>query len=170
MNWTNKLVLYKKILLFQNNNIKFMPWDIKKICKKYKWSIIPYDANQETVTEISEDGFCFHDKGNFHIFYNKGKPIPRQKFTIAHEVGHIILNHHKYISPKILQCGGTGLWEEQANIFAQNILFPIKYAQILKGYPTTEVARQLGLSKQMVEVRYNKLQEDLFWIKKIKNR
>lgn len=49
------------------------------------------------------------------VAYNRSMPPARMKFSLAHELGHIVLNH------KI----GQEQWEEdEANHFARHLLFP----------------------------------------------
>lgn len=49
------------------------------------------------------------------VAYNRSMPPARMKFSLAHELGHIVLNH------KI----GQEKWEEdEANHFARHLLFP----------------------------------------------
>ncbi|MGB5686821.1 MAG: XRE family transcriptional regulator [Candidatus Electrothrix sp.] len=60
------------------------------------------------------DGFTIFGKGNTPlIFVNKDMPWCRIRFTLAHELGHIVMNHvHR---PEI---------EEEANEFASSFLMP----------------------------------------------
>ncbi len=61
------------------------------------------------------DGFsCFLDK-NYFIFINSRLPGDRLRFTIAHELGHIIMRHDDTLNP---------LSDEEANQFASEFLIP----------------------------------------------
>lgn len=167
--WASKHALYKMIHSFIVDNPDFMYTDITLFCKSKGWNIIPYEDNDKELLQISKDGYTFYENNTFSIFYNKDKPCPRQRFTIAHEIGHIILYHHFYVPTKILMNNkNKGLWEYQADTFAQNILFPVEWVQNLKGQNISNIAKYLGLSREMVNVRYKNLNEDLYWFNEIR--
>ena len=92
---------------------------------------------------------------HFHLTFTS---IPRQRFTVAHELGHCLL--HK----------GNGLYnrepsendnpvEQEANVFASRILAP---ACVLWGIGVTS-AKQISdicnISTQSAEFRWERLQE-----------
>lgn len=170
--WTSRYVLYEMIFEFLKDNPNFLYTDIFKFCMGKEWIVIPYTNDCKELIKISEDGYTFYENGRFSIFYNKDMPETRQKFTIAHEIGHIIMYHHIYVTSKTLMMGGDckRIWEYQADTFAQNILFPVSLAQHLKNRPNYEIANFLGVSKEMVNVRYSKLAEDLLWFRKINTK
>lgn len=65
------------------------------------------------------DGFsCFLNKGYF-VFINSRLSGDRQRFTIAHELGHIIMQHDNSLNPKS---------DDEANQFASEFLIPEKEA------------------------------------------
>ena len=171
MEWTSPQYLYTKIYEFQKKYPDFFITSLSKFCKDQGWNLIPYSTYEKVAKEISEDGFCYIDGGEYNIFYNKTKPPTRQKFTICHEIGHIYLNHHKTVNPKLLKYNGryTGIWETQANIFAHNILMPVEYMDIMKPFGVEEVSKGFGLSRSMVEVRFAKLEQDKKWLRAVEN-
>lgn len=65
----------------------------------------------------SDYGYSVKDdkKTRFDVFYNDTKDFVVQRFTLAHELGHIVLSHRK------------DEWVEnsEANCFARNFLCPI---------------------------------------------
>lgn len=64
------------------------------------------------------DGMAIPDDENIPIIYlNRNKPPDRQRFTLAHELGHIVM-HSDYI-PKIIDNV-----EEEADRFASEFLMP----------------------------------------------
>lgn len=63
----------------------------------------------------SEHGFTAKHKNDYIIYYNEQKDTTTIRFTLAHELGHIILGHTR-----------DGYAENQeANCFARNLLCPI---------------------------------------------
>lgn len=171
MEWTSPQYLYTKIYEFQQKYPDFFFTPPSKFCKDQGWNLIPYSNYEKVAKEISEDGFCYIDKGEYNIFYNKTKPPTRQKFTICHEIAHIYLNHHKTVNPKLLKYGSkfTGVWETQANIFAHNILLPVNYMDTIQAFGAKSISESFGLSQAMVEVRLAKLEQDKKWLKAVEN-
>ncbi len=76
--------------------------------------LIPYSslspAKQKVCIEASSDGFVLIDT----IYYNESRYEKRIRFTIMHEIGHIMLNHNT----------STSEIEREANFFARFILAP----------------------------------------------
>lgn len=58
------------------------------------------------------------------IFLNRTQPPDRMRFTIAHELGHMMLQHHMQPSPEM---------EDEANTFASSFLMPAD--DILAHFP-----------------------------------
>ena len=79
----------------------------------------------------SEDGFSFRRRDEYLIVYNSSPDIPitRQRFTIAHELGHYVLQHRSQ----------TDMEEREADCFARNLLAPrrlaLKYSIDFRDYP-----------------------------------
>lgn len=169
LNWKSKFYLYLKIREFQDNNNIKVKCDIKKLCREKGWHLCPYNKeNFNELYSISEDGFSVYQNNEFYIFYNPNMNKNRINFTIAHEVGHIFLLHHFYVNSDVLMYGGKGIWEDHANLFAQNILMPNQITEELKTkYNVETLAKFFGVSYQMVTTRINKLYADNLWFRKI---
>ncbi|NLY09402.1 MAG: ImmA/IrrE family metallo-endopeptidase [Tissierellia bacterium] len=162
--WTNKKYLYNKINEFNKKNPGFICSPLPKFCESKGINLIAYNESNSHLINISKDGFSFLEDSEYSIFYNVNQQKPRQRFTIAHELGHIFLNHHNFLSPRLLRFGKNGLWEEQANIFARNILIPADwedYASTLSNY---DAAFIFGVSQQMLSVRKKTFGEDKYWM------
>ncbi len=65
----------------------------------------------------SEMGFTFFDrkKKRWEIFYNDTKCETTIRFTLAHELGHIVLEHDE----------DNDVHDKEANCFARNLLAPV---------------------------------------------
>lgn len=167
--WMSKHTLYKMIHSFLLDNPDFIYTDIDIFCKSKGWNLIPYNNTNTELMLISKDGYTFYENNVFSIFYNKDMPKGRQRFTIGHEIGHIILYHHLYVPSKILTNNqNRGIWEYQADTFAQNILFPVEWVGNLKGQSVNNISMYLGVSREMINVRYKNLSEDLYWFNEVK--
>jgi predicted transcriptional regulator len=99
---------------------------------------------------------------SFSIFVPTHTPIERDKFTIAHELGHFVLHYLLSSEPSVkaseFQASryGDGLVEVEANGFAGSFLMPKE--QFLASFYERKgnlfaVARMFGVSRKAAEVR-----------------
>lgn len=173
MDWKSKDYLYYKILQFHIENDVRANIDLEALCKKNNWHLVPYPNKQlQTLKTISKDGFTVKDKNNFFIFYNpelKQNCYGRYRFTIAHEIGHIYLYHHLFVNNEILMYTDKkgAVWEDHANIFAQNALLPIKYKKYYKNNNTRDIQNKFNVSREMVITRLGKMYKDELFARKI---
>lgn len=104
-------------------------------------------------------GFC--DFGAAKLFVNAEDLIQRQTFTIAHELGHWILhrdyfNNHpeRYsILPRFQKTERSNPFEQEANMFAANLLVPRRLLSPVKNAPVAELASIFAVSREMMEIR-----------------
>jgi Zn-dependent peptidase ImmA (M78 family) len=62
--------------------------------------------------------------GEAHIYVNVGQALTRQRFTVAHEIGHLILHEPGRAFRDTWSSTDTNIAEVQANNFAANLLMP----------------------------------------------
>lgn len=87
----------------------------------------------------SELGACAYNRNSekYVIFYNDTKNnIGLKRFTIAHELGHIFLNHHNKAETNIMMRKGISdqkykIFENEANCFARNLLAPYHLVSLI---------------------------------------
>lgn len=106
-----------------------------------------------------------NDIDDIYIFIPNYTSTVRNRFTVAHEVGHYILHSpnardgEKYIDNRF----GTGRVETEANWFAAGLLVPTgglrKYLEGDGGKDAFSIAMNFGVSGRVAEFRYNTLQE-----------
>ncbi|MEM1105759.1 MAG: ImmA/IrrE family metallo-endopeptidase [Pseudomonadota bacterium] len=78
------------------------------------------------------------------VFLNRGQPADRQRFTLAHELGHIIM--HRIPSPSM---------EDEANAFASALLMPVHDIKRALGKKVT--IQKLAVLKPVWRVSMNAL-------------
>lgn len=102
--------------------------DPLEICKQFGWQLVPYQELSEktgmTISELRElgEGFTLQVDGQTKIAYLEG---PEEAFTIAHEIGHIIMGHLNSKRYKVQEGKKLGLHEDheaQADEFAAALL------------------------------------------------
>lgn len=102
---------------------------------------------------ITATGLSFEQGGEFFLAYLPSGNSRRDRFTIAHELGHILLGH---VSPSRIY---TPYQEEQANIFASRILAPLVLIKHYELRDAEEVGAFFGLSKEASENRLKRFHE-----------
>lgn len=112
-------ILVKILDVYKDCGIQSFPIDCYSILRHYGYRIFTYqnirDINErlyEYCRNYSEDAFRYG--ANRIIAYDETKSPFRVRFSIMHELGHIMLEHSK-------ECSYN---EHQANFFASNILAP----------------------------------------------
>lgn len=116
--------------------------------------------------EISGELVC--DNGSFSININANDPPTRQRFTLAHELGHYVrhreligsgldddrayrsTNHGRYFNTRI-----GPAQETEANKFAANLLMPWHLIEEMQtdGLTRSQIAKRLGVSEHAVAIR-----------------
>lgn len=106
------------------------------------------------------------DDNSFEIYVSASDGKRRQKFTIAHEIGHYLIHYLGNISKnpqttyRRTSVAVGGHQEYEANVFAANLLMPEnKFEKIYKncGQDLVIVAEKFGVSIAAAEVRARSL-------------
>lgn len=137
--------------------INTTPLDVKGVAKTFgiKVKILPLD------NEVS--GYIQNDGGTWGIYVNALHHPRRQRFTIAHELGHYFLHRdkkQKFVDKKLFRNGETNIFETQANKFAAEILMP---EEEFRNYVVNHsnkvdfIAEHFGVSALAVRVRASEL-------------
>ena len=108
----------------------------------------------------SVDGCLFKRKdGKYLLLYNeKVGNIGRIRFTLAHELGHCLLNHHEASGQEKLSSESlTGIiydvYEKEANYFAKRLLAPMPildlFGQFWNEYTVNEIQNTFKTSSEV---------------------
>lgn len=149
--------------------VSSLPVRPSEICKHYNWVLADYVAGQSSIellglTELKDktDGFCAVTENHVYVFFDSSLPTGRQRFTVAHEIGHLILGHVERGMATVENREPTGTEraeERQANQFAARLLAPACVLHEI-GAITPEAIRELcGISRQAAEFRAERMQE-----------
>ncbi len=99
------------------------------------------------------------NRGIWIIFVNINQIYSRQRFTTAHEIGHIALKHQ--CADYHLMATSDGRQERQANVFATELLMPIKeFKNIYFNrhiISPKDIANYFQVSKQTAEIRITEI-------------
>lgn len=149
--------------------ISSLPVRPSEICRHYNWVLADYIHGKRSIdllglSELKEktDGFCTVTENHIYIFYDSSLPIGRKRFTIAHEIGHLILGHvgPGTVTVENREPTGTERKEEtQANQFAARILAPACVLHEVGATTAEEIQRLCGISTQAAEYRAKRMKE-----------
>ncbi len=68
-------------------------------------------------------GFLIKENGLTAIAYNETHHVHRQRFTVAHEIGHLVLGHKNTVRHSDI----SEAEEKEAQIFATELLMPLDF-------------------------------------------
>jgi Zn-dependent peptidase ImmA (M78 family) len=109
------------------------PVNVKKLAKEYaklKFSDIPFDIDGITAN-LKVSGV------RPTILVNENRPLTRQRFTLAHEIGHVVIPWHMGtifdLTDAATPDGAIEYWEmeAEANAFATELLMPTSWVDEL---------------------------------------
>lgn len=104
----------------------------------------------------SEHGFTVADYANNHfiVFFNNLKDDSTIRFTLMHELGHIILMHSS----------DNDTSKKEANCFARNILCPVQIVREYKLKSAKEYSECFGISMPMANACIGHFKSDMYYI------
>lgn len=106
--------------------------------------------------EENTSGFFQIKDGMYEVGVNSLHHPNRQRFTVAHEIGHYILHrsHGTFKDGLLFRKNQFNVQEKEANLFASVLLMPrFEFESALRVGSIEEVARKFGVSKQAAEYR-----------------
>lgn len=135
-------------------NITELPVNIVTLCKELGIEVkyyIPSDDN---------DGKCTIVEDIPYILVNKNSSIQRKRFTIAHELGHVLLCHvGKYQLVNREPSSRDNPIEQEANVFASRLLAPACVLWGCKVKSSDDIVRLCDISKQAADYRMDRMRE-----------
>ena len=146
-------------------DITSLPVDLSKVLKAVDVKAILYcdaffDADSPKLR--GSDGFVTKIGDKKAIYLNESKgTIQRRRFTLAHELGHIVLDHP--INPIIYRNSevdeNQSPTEIQANIFARDLLMPAGVLAKLHVTTVDEIMQICNVSRISAQMRLERLTE-----------
>ena len=125
---------------FEELDIRCIPISGFEMTTKLGAIVVPYSSKSvethQLMLEESEDGFSTKKDGGWYIFYNDAMGYRRINNTLAHECGHIVLDHTEE----------TELAEAEAKFFAKFALAPPALIHKLKLKGAYEIYDHFDIS------------------------
>ncbi len=151
--------------LLIRNKISSLPVDVRAICKNEKINIFTYTQGMSFIKELDLLEHT-HDNDAFSIrsviFYNENTSPQRQRFSIAHELGHIFLHTDVRAGATVYNrepSPSDDPIETEANIFASRLLVPLCVVQFLNLNSAREISELCDVSYSAASNRYSRLCE-----------
>lgn len=148
-----------------DTGITSLPVDLNKVLKVMGVKLILYcnaflDVDSPKLR--ASDGFVAKIGDKKAIYLNESKgTMQRRRFTLAHELGHIVLDHP--INPIIYRNSESDEnqlpIEVQANIFARDLLMPAGVLAALHVTTVDEIMRICNVSHLSAQIRLERLTE-----------
>ena len=142
--------------LIIKHKINSLPVDLYKILREENIMLATYKSSAKIFEIIDKNlaennlGFSLKIKNNYYIFYNDSVPEIIQRFTIAHEIGHIKLKHFYSENHKND--------EKEANMFAARLLMPMCILYECNVDSVKEISIMCKVSNSAARFRYKRLQ------------
>ena len=135
-----------------NEGVTELPVMVGELCRNMGIRIQYYDPTDEN------DGCSAIIDGQARIFVSKNCIPERQRFTAAHELGHILLGHvGKYRLVNREPSGKDNPIEQAANVFASRLLAPACVLWALDARTPEEIGRICRISHQAAVFRAERM-------------
>jgi hypothetical protein len=144
-------IKYASLAVFEKCNIRELPFDCINVLRTLGYKCNKYsllsDSKYDACMSLSEDACTL---GN-EIFYNDKKSKRRIRFSLMHELGHVVLDTAD---------------EVEANNFASNILAPSMAVYYSKLTNIREISNIFNISLECAKIAFETCER---WIYSAKN-
>lgn len=131
-----------------------LPVKITALCKQMGIQVSYFDPVDDS------DGYSTIFLGKPRVFVSRNCSPERQRFTIAHELGHILLGHvGEYELVNREPSPGDNPIEHEANVFASRLLAPACVLWALDAYTAEDIARICRISSQSAAFRAERMEK-----------
>lgn len=105
--------------------------------------------------------FRSRETGRCVTVYREDKPAVRVRWTLAHELGHVLLRHLEWYESTRLDhwSGRSKVLEAEADVFATELLSPPALLRLLGAIWSEDIARVCGISSEAALYRERDLQK-----------
>lgn len=153
--------------------VNTLPVSVRALCRRMGICLFKYTEGASLIEKyklhkyLKNDGFSTIIQNNYIVFYDETKPVSRIRFTIAHEIGHIVLKHLLYQNIAcrhfVTDWNAEGAaapnpLETAANIFASRLLAPACVLWKLNIHSAEEIETLCGLSRQAAQIRAQRME------------
>ena len=135
-----------------NEGVTELPVQVTALCRQMGIRVSYFDPVGDS------DGYSTILLGMPRIFVSRNCSAERQRFTIAHELGHILLGHvGKYELVNREPSSADSPIEHEANVFASRLLAPACVLWALEAYSPEQIATLCRISYQAATFRAERM-------------
>lgn len=144
------------------SDIKWLPVNPREIYQKYSWLLLTWDE-AKTILKHEDPLFLKKYKVEARTSMIKGSdmvltiydssiiPFTRIRWTLAHEIGHIVLGHLEDFEETAINRGGLSsaqykVLEDEADFFAAELLEPMPILKKIGAYKAEEIIKICNVS------------------------
>lgn len=150
-----------------NTGTRELPVKVSRICRGYGVTLRSYQVGAPLIRELGleaqcdiSDGFTVRSGDRCYVFYNMEQPPGRVRFTIAHELGHVLLGHlgdgeHTVYNRE--SSSEDALEEHTANVFASRLLAPACVLHALGAVTPEQIAAVCDISMAAARFRAGRM-------------
>ncbi len=161
MNYKNSRDVAWQLLI--KHKISSLPVNLSKICKAEHIKLFSYQEGAELIQKLRlEEHMVDNDAFSIGrvIFYNDQNMIARQRFSIAHEMGHIFLHSSEEATVYNREpAPNDDPIEAEANVFASRLLAPLCVLHYLNVQNAKDISELCNISMTAAQIRFNRLSE-----------
>lgn len=154
----------------QRAGISWLPVKPSSIARQFGWRLLTVgrlarDTGLPRDQIINgQDSDVYWYEGSYAIVYNENAYRPRIPYTIAHEIGHIVLRHPEDFEQTRISRGGlanSAYWvlEREAELFAAELLMPLPILRALGAFDQDEIMKICNVSRSTAGIRSKELSQ-----------
>lgn len=137
-------------------NVTKLPISVNSIAKQLGIKVIKNSDIHEL--QNGERGATILKNEHWYIVFDDTKSVPVCRFTVAHELGHILLGHILVTGTKYRTFEKRDEEEQAADMFAARLLAPACVLHELHATTAEEIAKVCNISISAAVVRSERMQ------------
>lgn len=137
------------------HQIDRLPVDLRGIADQNGWKLLSFENHKQLALALDRvspfvcDGWTVIFRDEVFIFFREKRTEGRNRFTVAHEFGHLALHHLSELKREE--------YEQEANMFAARILMPLCVLKECHAYKAEEIASLCHTSLEAATYRAKRL-------------
>ncbi len=141
--------------VFIDFNITELPVSVNQLAKQLGINIIKNSDIHKLQND--ERGMTVYINGHWYIIFDDTEPVPTCRFTVAHELGHILLGHMMTKTPQYRTFTVKNDTEQSADMFAVRLLAPACVLHELNALNANEIADLCNISISSAKYRAERM-------------
>ena len=130
--------------------VQFIEWILGDPDNDFDYQIVPEHEMKDTYGTTNTASNIMRIRED--VYDGAVKGVPRDRFTLCHELGHFFLHQPKFVSYARGSIPTYCQPEWQANTFAAELMAPY---DLVKNMSADEIAEECGMSITAASIQYN---------------